>query len=182
MTRRNRGYSIVELAVVVAIMGVLLAIGLPSFRELIINYQIRAMAESISNGLQAARATAVQRNENIEFTLTIADGKFTREWTVRPANTPTDIVQTHAAGNSSSNLVVTGLPLNSATVTFNSLGRVVSPNADASIPLNTIKVDVPTTVLAADESPDLSIRVLNGGLVKLCNPNVTDASDVRKCP
>ena len=67
--QRLRGFSLIELMVGLAILGVLLAAGAPSFRTWLNNTQIRNAAEAIQNGLQQARAAAVQRNSLVVFTL-----------------------------------------------------------------------------------------------------------------
>ena len=44
------------------VLGIMLALGLPSFVETIQNMQVRTAAESILDGLQIARSEAVRRN------------------------------------------------------------------------------------------------------------------------
>lgn len=64
-----RGFSLIELVVAVAILGILLALGLPGFTTWTGNMKIRTAAESIQNGLQLARGEAVRRNAQIRFQL-----------------------------------------------------------------------------------------------------------------
>lgn len=177
---RTKGFTLVEMMVVMLVVGIFLSIATPSFRSLLFNLQIRAQAESMLNGLQLARATAVQRNENVQFVMTNNAGSYSPGWTVQLENGGT-VIQTRSAGESSPSLVVGVLPNNATVVTFNGMGRVVA-NTPASNSINTIDIDVPTSIMSAGESKDLRVRVLTGGMIKMCNPNVTDTADVTYCP
>ena len=50
----ERGFSLVELMVTVAVLSLLMTLAVPSFNEWIQNGRIRTAAESIQNGLQVA--------------------------------------------------------------------------------------------------------------------------------
>ena len=179
MKRRSRGFTIVELAVVVAILGVVLAIAVPSFRTFILNLQIRSMAEAVNNSLQTARAEAIRRNEPVQFNLAYVAGAYTNGWVVQ--SDAGVVLQQRNPGEGSVTVTLAVAPAAATTVTFNGIGKVVT-NADGSASVNTINIDVPTSVLAATDSRDLQVRVLSGGLIKLCDPNITSSSDVRYCP
>jgi type IV fimbrial biogenesis protein FimT len=69
-TPSQRGYSLVELVVVIVIVGVLMALAAPSYRAWTQNAKIRATTEAILNGIQLAKAEAVRRNTTIRFQLT----------------------------------------------------------------------------------------------------------------
>lgn len=66
----QRGMSLIELMVGIAIIGILLALAAPSFRSWTQNTKIRGTAEAILNGLQLAKAEAVRRNTLIRFQAT----------------------------------------------------------------------------------------------------------------
>ncbi|MFY2765416.1 GspH/FimT family pseudopilin [Arenimonas sp. MALMAid1274] len=57
----RHGYSLPELAAVLAVMGVLLALGLPSFMQLKNQMQTQAASHELSASLVTARLNAVQR-------------------------------------------------------------------------------------------------------------------------
>lgn len=59
---RLRGFSLVELLVVVAVLGLVLMLGLPNVSAWLQNTQIRNSAEAMISGLQLARAEALRRN------------------------------------------------------------------------------------------------------------------------
>ena len=70
MGRCVKGFSLVELVVAIAIMGVLLALGLPTINTYTRNIKLRAAAESFLAGVQLARGEAVRLNTGVELILT----------------------------------------------------------------------------------------------------------------
>jgi len=65
----QRGFTIIEVMITLAVIGVLLGLGAPGFIEWLQNQQIRAAAEATLNGLQVARGEAVRRNTPVRFQL-----------------------------------------------------------------------------------------------------------------
>lgn len=62
---RQRGFTIIETLVVVAILGVLAALAAPSFQTLVQNWRIRQVAEGFSASLSLARSEAMRRGGNV---------------------------------------------------------------------------------------------------------------------
>jgi prepilin-type N-terminal cleavage/methylation domain-containing protein len=65
----QRGFTLIELIIGVVIVSLLLALGIPSFKSWVLNAQIRDGAEAILNGIQLARANAIQQNRLVVFEL-----------------------------------------------------------------------------------------------------------------
>lgn len=63
------GFNLVELLIVVAIAGILLAVGAPAMLSNINTARIRSVAESIYTGLSQARSEAIRRNAPMRFQL-----------------------------------------------------------------------------------------------------------------
>jgi len=175
--RRQRGVSIVEAAIVMAVLAILLAGALPSAQEWLANSRIRSAAESMLAGLQMARAEALKRNVAVEFVL---DGSSTSGWTVRTALSGEQLQQ-RAAGEGTADVTVSASPAGATRVSFDGLGRRTA-NIDGSDPIDRIDIDLPASVLAADKTRDLRLQLGLGGQVAMCDPNVTASGDVRKCP
>lgn len=62
-----RGITLVEMMIVIAVAGVLLALAGPSFYELIRVQRLRGVAEQLTTDLQFARTEAATRNEMARF-------------------------------------------------------------------------------------------------------------------
>src|SRR5260370_25719714 len=60
--RRERGFSLLELVVVVSIVLVLAAIAVPNLMDVIANARLRAAATSLSGMIQSSRMIAVKTN------------------------------------------------------------------------------------------------------------------------
>lgn len=60
--RRPRGFTLVELMVGLAIIGVLLLVAVPSFNDAILSNKLSSVSNSFSAGVALARSEAIKRN------------------------------------------------------------------------------------------------------------------------
>jgi type IV fimbrial biogenesis protein FimT len=167
----ERGMTLIEIMITLAIMGILMMIGMPSFNTWLANTQVRTGAEGLTNGLQLARAEAVRRNGNISFVLGTNTG-----WTVSVVSSG-EVIQSRSEDDGSKNATVTVTPAGATTLTFNGYGRVTT-NADASASIT--RIDVGSSTLPASETRALRITLGSGGNVRMCDPALA-SGDPRAC-
>lgn len=67
MSRRQRGFTLVELITVISIVAILATVAAPSFRQLIATQRIRSAASALVESLWVARAEALKRNAQVGF-------------------------------------------------------------------------------------------------------------------
>lgn len=170
------GISLIEVLITIAIVGIVIAMGVPAYGTWIQNTQIRTAADSILAGMQTARNEAIRRNAAVQFKL---DGAGNTQWRVNFFSDPdTNPLQSRPAEEGSPNATIVVAPGGADTVTFSALGRVV-PNADASPSITSVLVDNPTIAVVADRRT-LQIVVPTGGAIRMCDPKVA-AGDPRAC-
>ncbi len=63
--RRQRGFTIIEIMIVIAIVAILVAVGVPSMRDMILGVRLRSATSDLYSTLVFARAEAIKRNANI---------------------------------------------------------------------------------------------------------------------
>lgn len=71
--RPERGFSLVEMLIVVGIVAVMAAVALPNIGQYIRNYRIRGAAQAIAGELQAARSRAIMSNANLGVSFVVLD-------------------------------------------------------------------------------------------------------------
>ena len=171
------GFTLIEMMVVVAVMGIVIAIALPSLNVMIANTQIRSVAESIRNGLQVARTEAVKRNESVIFTLN-ADNSWQLGCVTPIADLdgdgqddcPAVITQKGVREGGGNAVTIVG----AGQATFTSLGTL----APAMAPLT--QVDITSNAIATGTRP-LRITLGAGGNARMCDTSITAVGDARAC-
>jgi len=114
--RSSAGFTLVELVITIAVVGILAAIATPSFSGMIANNKARGVAADLYFDLARARSEAVKRN--MEVTLSPSDDGWKKGWKVYPSNSADNLLEDHSV--SGDNVSVSG----PGSVKYNSSGRV----------------------------------------------------------
>ncbi len=168
---KSAGFTLTELMIAVAILGILVSLGMPSFQQMLRSAEIRSVAESVSNGLQRARAEAVSRNTRVRFVL----GAGT-SWSVIDVGGTTVDARASEEG-STVNTTLTAVASDgtaATTITYNQLGQVIA-NADASLALSQVNIS------ATGSARNLRVTIGAGGSAKVCDPGLAAGSSPRAC-
>ena len=192
----QRGVTLIELMIGLAILAILLFLAVPSFTIFLQNTQIKNAGESVLQGLNLARAEALRRNSSVRFqfvnnlTAGCALDNDTLNWVVSladptgkcneaPGTTATGIVQAYSATDGTSNVV---LAADNTSVVFNGMGRVVGAGI-TDINLSNV-AGVCEHIDPAGTMRCLRVTVSNGGQIRLCDPKVDplNLTDPRRCP
>jgi type IV fimbrial biogenesis protein FimT len=193
----SAGFTLLELMIGLAVLGILLMIGLPSLATWIQNTQIRTAAETMQSGLQMARAEALRRNTSVRFqlvdTLTAACALSATgtNWVVSLADpvgncddAPSDtvapqIIQKKDGAEGAPNAVITAT--GGSTVTFNGIGRVINAGPITRVDITNTRGGACKTAGADEPMRCLRVAVSSAGQVRMCDPAVTDVTDPRAC-
>ena len=81
LNRNRRGFSLTELLIIVVIMGILAALGLPRFRLIRDRQNVSSARARIESTLAAARAAAIHKGR---LSLFVVNGNWIGAWTQNP--------------------------------------------------------------------------------------------------
>jgi prepilin-type N-terminal cleavage/methylation domain-containing protein len=182
------GFSLVELMIVLSVLSILFAVGMPAFGRLLHDIEIRGSAEGLRAALQMARTEAVTRNARVRISFNDVSGR--PAWTIgcvhASAHCPGAIstfrsqpeIKTRLGVARSDDAIdlavalIAGRRLPSG-VTFNALGAApgVSAGVDAS------RIDV--LHVANDQARRLVLTIAAAGTVRLCDPSAGNDATFR---
>jgi len=180
----QRGVSLIELLVGIAIIVIAVALGAPSFTEWIYNSQIRSTAESVHNGLQWARAEAVRRNTPVRMQLTSSLDDSCTIATAGPSWVVSTASPVSKCSSSNTDIAQAGQPVSgraSATIDsghagvfgFNGLGRM-TPTTSPTTKVEDAVINIQSSkgTCAADGGSLRCLRILvsAGGQIRMCDP------------
>lgn len=140
----KRGFTLIELMVAMAVLGILLTIAVPNFQAFLMNSRMASQANDLITALNMARSEAVKRAASVTVCAssngTSCIGTWAQGWLVRDAaGTPIRVQQALGGGSS-----LTGGTDVASTITFASNGRTTIPST---------ATDVTTTMTLCPPSP-----------------------------
>jgi type IV fimbrial biogenesis protein FimT len=139
MPAGNRGFSLVEVMLVIAIMGILAGIALPNFTEWVASERVRGSANDLYAGLMMARSEAMKRNAQVNIARPSgSDDDWSAGWAVKLANG--DTVQTMDANSA---VTITGP--STGTIGYTYTGRPTAASVDASFMITATNYPTGTT-------------------------------------
>ena len=193
----SKGNTLIEMMIAIVILCILLVLTARSYGVWIANSRIRTAAETLAAGLSAARNEAIKRNRSVGFYLVTdlssacgVSGSGT-SW-VASIDDPTRkcdvavaaaiepfIVAKKSAAEGTDKVTVSAVDANGSaagSIIFNGVGRVLlsgqSPIA---------QIDIASSALASDQAREMRIVLTTGGMIRMCDPCISDTKDTRIC-
>jgi type IV fimbrial biogenesis protein FimT len=185
MLKPARGFSLIELMIIIVVMSILALAAIPSFSTWLANSRVRTVAEALQNDLRRAQAEAIKRGRQTGFVLTAATPALSAtpassgpNWYIQslPLTSSAETVSSEnfAGGAALGTQYSVSISGGTAALCFNSFGRLVSNSSTGlgvSCTAPTESVTYTLTTTGADRT--LAVQVYVGGKVRMCDPNKT---------
>lgn len=80
--RGQAGFTLVELMIVIAMIGIMAAIGIPSFKDLMPRVKLRNNASQLSNEIASLRMQAIAKSMEFQMVFDTANNRYTLQKSV----------------------------------------------------------------------------------------------------
>lgn len=159
-----RGFTLLELMITVALLGILAALAAPSFNSLIQSSRLTASANELVAALQMARMEAIRTNSRVEVCpstngSSCAGSDWRRVIVLRPTTTPATVVRDVAMEAGSLSAVGSG---NVTATTINRIWFMADGfvrTGSLTAPTQVATIGICTTRLSKDNARDVRINV-----------------------
>ncbi len=123
----DRGFSVVEVIVVLMIISIVLAFALPAANRAIAAYNLRSAGDHMAERLTAVRALSMAKNRTVTFSFKASTGKYGFDFT--PTGAPDGLPDTTDPADPSIDYRIETLPYGitgsaDQQVSFNSRGEI----------------------------------------------------------
>jgi type IV fimbrial biogenesis protein FimT len=170
----QRGVSLIELMISVALFTILALMALPLFTTWLASQQVRTATEAVLDGLRAAQGEAIKRNQPVRFVLTPATG-----WEAQLVSDDS-VVREARFEEGRLKVGFTATPLGTTTVAFDGLGRVLDKDLAPLAERVTWEIDSSTVTGARKLRVVIDTAAATGVAIKSCDPALV--ADPRACP
>ncbi len=193
--KRVAGFTIIELMVAVSIFAILVALTVPTMKRWIANTKVRAVADSLQNGIRLAQAESERLSRQVVFALTTNNNPtvgFTpatsgQYWAIQtvPFTGEAAVLLGSGVLTSAGSTVQITADASQTALCFNSLGRLVGntttglTGATCTTPSTTSASGNNTqpmftyTVSMTGADHKLQVQVAMGGQLHLCDLSQT---------
>lgn len=199
MTRaRGAGFTLVEAAIVLAIMGILLAVGMPAMSKWLLGRKAAAAAVFYQDGVAFARNQAIARNAASRVVLieNAANGQMdwrvdvcvpnltavcddvTGTWSTTSSAVGgfTSVQRSAAAMPGDGEMTQSFTPSGATEIYFTPLGWV-----NGTVGSRLTRIDISPAASRAGAFRPLAVAVTLAGMASVCDPGAADHG-TRKCP
>lgn len=149
---KTNGFTIIELLLTLVVLGVLVAIGMPSMGNLIISQRVKTAASDLHVALTLARSEAIKRNATVQVE-PVDTANWARGWSVKAAGTTLSTQEAYA------NLTFTGP---AANVSYVGTGRMSGAAVSFAI-RSTTATSIPQRCVQVEPSGRPSVRIDKDG-------------------
>lgn len=164
-TPRNKGFTLIEGMITVALVAIIAALAAPGMQTLISRFQLRTASDAVMSGLQLARSEALRRSQPVRFSLVAGSSG----WSVTVVGTDTAL-QSHAGVGAPSLIVETND--DETDVVFLPTGLVDTSDARLE------RIDLSSSAEGVGSS---RILIAGGGKIRACDPSVAITGDPLQC-
>ncbi len=132
MKKEQKGFTLIELIVTIAIAGILIGVGIPSLRDMIINNRVTAYTNDFVSALYLARSEAIKRGKRValckstDYASCAGGGGWEQGWVVFEDENndgvfaPAEVIQIHEP--LASGVTLTGIGTTAIYISFLSDG------------------------------------------------------------
>jgi prepilin-type N-terminal cleavage/methylation domain-containing protein len=148
----SKGFTLIEVMIVISILGVLLALGTPGFKSMIDKQRVRGTCETIYQNIALARSSAASLNRNVTVTI---GGGATTSWCLGVNDT--NAVGCDCTNAAAANCQVNGIQRTASYSEFGNSPITVTPGTSSTSIVFSARDAAPTTPII-QPTGDISVK------------------------